>query len=94
MITAAARDHGRRLLSFVIGDDAHITKHFGLGLAPALLVDATIVRMILVPATWSCWAWNWWFPTWLDRILPRLHVEPAEGDPAPTGEHPVVTQGD
>ena len=30
----------------------------------------------------------WWLPGWLDRILPQLHVEPAEGDPAPTGEHP------
>jgi hypothetical protein len=31
-------------------------------------------------------------PSWLGRILPRLNVEPAEGDPAPTGEHPVVEQ--
>jgi len=32
----------------------------------------------------------WYFPNWLDRACPKLHVEPAEGDPAPTGEHPVV----
>jgi hypothetical protein len=34
----------------------------------------------------------WWLPPWLERILPRLHVEPAEGDPAPTGEHPAMEQ--
>jgi hypothetical protein len=35
-----------------------------------------------------------YIPDWLDRILPKLHVEPAEGDPSPTGEHPVVAAAD
>ena len=51
-------------------------KVFGLGLAAAVLVDATIVRMVLVPATMELLGpANWWFPKWLDRILPRLDVE-------------------
>jgi putative drug exporter of the RND superfamily len=48
----------------------------GLGLAVAVLIDATIVRMVLVPATMELLGdWNWWLPKWLDRILPRVHVE-------------------
>ena len=51
-------------------------KLFGLGLATAILVDATVVRMVLVPATMELLGdRNWWFPSWLDRIIPRLHVE-------------------
>jgi RND superfamily putative drug exporter len=49
---------------------------FGLGLAVAVLVDATIVRMVLVPATMELLGKaNWWMPRWLDRILPRVNVE-------------------
>jgi RND superfamily putative drug exporter len=51
-------------------------KLMGLGLAVAVLIDATIVRMVLVPATMELLGdWNWWLPKWLDRILPRVHVE-------------------
>ena len=74
-------------LSFLFTDDA-ITKQFGLGLATAILVDATIVRMILVPATMELLGkWNWWFPTWLDRLVPRLNIEGAalpQRPPVPT----------
>ena len=51
-------------------------KMLGLGLATAVLVDATLVRMVLVPATMALLGKaNWWLPGWLDRILPRLTVE-------------------
>lgn len=56
--------------AFVLGDDP-IGKMFGLGLATAILVDATIVRIILVPATMTLMGdANWWLPRWLDRRLP------------------------
>ena len=52
---------------------------FGLGLATAILVDATIVRMVLVPATMKLLGdANWWIPRWLDRRLPRLAVQPQD----------------
>jgi putative drug exporter of the RND superfamily len=90
VITAAAAIMVTVFASFIIGDD-RIIKLFGLGLAAAVFIDAVIIRSVLVPALMQLFgARAWWLPSWLDRILPRLHVEPAEGDPAPTGEHPVV----
>ncbi len=51
-------------------------KMMGLGLAVAIALDATVVRMVLVPATMVLLGHaNWWLPTWLDRALPRLEVE-------------------
>jgi len=62
-------------LAFV-GSPVPSLKMLGLGLATAILVDATLVRMILVPATMALLGKaNWWLPGWLDRILPRLVVE-------------------
>jgi len=62
----------------VLGDDRAI-KLFGFGLAIAVFLDATIVRLILVPATMELLGdRNWWIPKWLDRILPKVRVEPAE----------------
>jgi RND superfamily putative drug exporter len=59
-------------------------KMLGLGLATAVLVDATLVRMVLVPATMSLLGKaNWWLPGWLDRILPHLTVEGATHDSQP-----------
>ena len=75
VITAAALIMVTVFGSFVLGD-ATTLKLFGLGLATAILVDATVVRMVLVPATMELLGdRNWWFPRWLDRIVPRLHVE-------------------
>ena len=92
VITAAAAIMCTVFLSFMIGED-RIIKLFGLGLAAAVFIDAVIIRSVLVPAVMQLFGERaWWLPGWLDRILPRLHVEPAEGDPAPTGEHPVVEQ--
>jgi putative drug exporter of the RND superfamily len=94
VITAAAAIMITVFASFMIGED-RIIKLFGLGLSAAVFIDAVIIRSVLVPALMQLFGERaWWLPGWLDRILPRLHVEPAEGDPAPTGEHPVVTPAD
>jgi RND superfamily putative drug exporter len=73
-------------LGFVLGDDPAI-KMFGLGLATAIFVDATIVRMVLVPATMKLMGnANWWIPGWLDRLLPSVDIEGPAGLPAPEME--------
>ena len=65
-------------LSFVLGQDV-FTKMFGIGLAAAVFIDATVVRMVLVPATMELLGdRNWWLPGWLDRLLPNLRVEGHE----------------
>ncbi len=80
VITAAAAIMFCVFGSFVVGD-LRVLKVFGLGLAVAVLIDATIVRMVLVPATMELLGdVNWWFPKWLDRIIPSLDVE---GEPDP-----------
>ena len=59
-------------------------KLIGIGLATAILVDATVVRMVLVPAVMQLLGErNWWLPRWLDRALPELHAELPEPMPAP-----------
>jgi RND superfamily putative drug exporter len=75
VITAAAAIMVFVFGSFILGDMRAI-KLMGLGLSVAVLVDATIVRMILVPATMELLGdRNWWLPRWLDRRLPHLQVE-------------------
>ena len=67
--------------AFVLSDDPN-GKLFGVGLAVAVLIDATLVRMVLVPASMSLLGRaNWWLPGWLDRILPHLDLEAAPGMP-------------
>jgi RND superfamily putative drug exporter len=82
VITAAAAIMVIIFSSFVLGDDP-IVKTFGLGLAVAVLIDATVVRMVLVPATMELLGdANWWLPGWLDRVLPRIELEAsAPGEP-------------
>jgi RND superfamily putative drug exporter len=75
VITAAALIMISVFLAFVFGEDV-VGKVIGLGLATAILVDATLVRMVLVPATMELLGdANWWLPKWLDRVLPEVHVE-------------------
>jgi RND superfamily putative drug exporter len=75
VITAAAAIMVVVFGSF-IGETDRLIKLFGVGLASAVLVDATIVRMLLVPATMELLGdANWWLPRWLDRILPKISVE-------------------
>ncbi len=64
--------------SFMFGDDRTI-KLFGLGLASAVLVDAFIIRLMLVPALmYTFGRWSWWMPSGLERRLPRLSIEGPE----------------
>ncbi|HYO61939.1 MAG TPA: MMPL family transporter, partial [Actinomycetota bacterium] len=80
VITAAAAIMVTVFLSFVFMIDEQAIKLFGLGLAVAIFVDATIVRMVLVPATMELLGdANWWFPKWLERFVPRISVE-GEGE--------------
>ena len=72
VITSAALIMISVFLAFVLGEDA-ATKMFGLGLATAIFMDATLVRMVLVPATMTLLGdANWWIPGWLDRRLPTV----------------------
>jgi putative drug exporter of the RND superfamily len=76
VITAAAAIMVTLFLVFLFGFDERAIKLFALGLAVAIFVDATIVRMVLVPATMELLGEaNWWIPKWLDRILPRISIE-------------------
>ena len=75
VITAAAAIMVVVFASFVFEDNRSI-KMFGLGLAVAVFLDATVVRLLLVPAAMELLgARNWWLPRWLDRLLPRLTIE-------------------
>jgi putative drug exporter of the RND superfamily len=89
LITAAALIMVLVFGSFVLSD-IRALKLIGLGLGVAVAVDATIVRIVLVPATMELLGnANWWLPRWLDRILPRFAVDhgPAGGpDQAPERE--------
>ena len=76
VITAAAAIMICIFGSFVIGDPLHVLKVFGLGLAAAILIDATLVRMVLVPSIMELVGnANWWMPSWLDRVVPNLGIE-------------------
>jgi putative drug exporter of the RND superfamily len=85
VITSAALIMISVFLSFV-GDPDPTVKMFGVGLAVAVFVDATIVRLVLVPATMELLgAANWWLPRWLGRVLPQIRIEEGKAPaPAPT----------
>jgi RND superfamily putative drug exporter len=77
VITAAAAIMVVVFLAFLAAPDTFL-KLFGIGLASAILLDATIVRMVLVPAVMQLLGdRNWWIPGWLERRLPQLDVEPV-----------------
>jgi len=80
--------------SFLL-EENRIIKMFGTGLATAVLLDATLVRMLLVPATMELLgARNWWIPKWLDRILPNINVEGRDAAAAVSPDHNDVAHGD
>ncbi|MFH7322937.1 MMPL family transporter [Aeromicrobium sp. JJY06] len=84
VITAAAAIMVVVFLGFATEGDL-VVKMLGLGMATAVFLDATIVRMILVPATMTLLGkWNWWLPGWLDRALPQVDVEGDERALEPT----------
>ena len=90
VITAGAAIMVTVFVSFALGHDV-MAKMFGIGLAAAVLIDATLIRMVLVPATMELLGdRNWWLPGWLDRLLPRIKVDgPADAEDLVTGEAPV-----
>jgi RND superfamily putative drug exporter len=72
VITAAAAIMVAVFLAFVFSNEVFL-KLMGIGMATAILVDATVVRMVLAPALMQLMGGaNWWIPSWLDRALPRL----------------------
>jgi RND superfamily putative drug exporter len=87
VITAAAAIMVVVFGSFLLEQDRTF-KLMGTGLATAIFLDATVVRMLLVPATMELLGdRNWWLPRWLDRILPNVDVEGhIEGLAPPEGE--------
>ncbi len=90
VITAAAAIMVVVFGAFVFEDDRTV-KMFGIGLAVAVFLDATIVRMLLVPATMELLGdRNWWLPKWLDRLLPNLNVEGHHAEPE--GRQPVAAR--
>jgi putative drug exporter of the RND superfamily len=91
VITAAATIMVFVFGSFVLNGDPTV-KQFGIGLAVAVILDATVVRCLLVPARMArLGKWNWYLPRWLDRILPHISIEGAEYFKA-RDEHPAVKQ--
>ncbi|MGW4805527.1 MMPL family transporter [Kitasatospora sp. NPDC004272] len=90
VISSAAAIMVAVFTGFAIDPDITV-KMIGVGMAAAVLVDATVVRMVLVPATMTLLGrHNWWLPRWLDRLLPQLRIEhgdaPAPAVPAPAGQ--------
>jgi RND superfamily putative drug exporter len=96
VITAAAAIMVVVFGSFVLEDVVQL-KMMGIGLAVAILLDATIVRMVLVPSTMELLGdKNWWMPKWLDKIVPKLNVEGRVDRPGESqGQNePVLVGGD
>jgi len=80
VISAAAAIMVVVFLSFVLTPDVSV-KQIGLGLAAAVLVDATVVRLVLVPAVMELLGRaNWWLPSWLARLLPAERTDPVSGN--------------
>src|SRR3989442_9903790 len=94
LITAAALIMVLVFGSFVLSD-LRALKLIGLGLGVAVAVDATIVRIVLVPATMELLGnTNWWLPRWLDRILPRFALDtPPPGHAPPASDPELVGAG-
>jgi RND superfamily putative drug exporter len=89
VITSAALIMTVVFLSFV-ANPSPLVKMIGLGLSTAIVLDATIVRMVVVPATMALMGRaNWWLPRWLDRRLPHMSMkgtdDPRQPEPVPVG---------
>jgi putative drug exporter of the RND superfamily len=83
VITAAASIMILVFLSFLLNSDI-IIQQFGVGLAAAIIIDAFVVRTVLVPAFMHIFGpANWWLPGWLDRLLPHLAVDIPDTRPSP-----------
>jgi len=92
VITAAAAIMVAVFAAFVPSPDV-VLKVIGVGMASAILIDATVVRLLLVPAVMHMLGRaNWWLPSWLGRRIPQLHIEgrpevhlPSQRRPEPSG---------
>ena len=81
MITSAALIMVFVFSSFILNGNPTV-KQFGVGMAAAIAVDATIVRCLLVPAVMMLLGRaNWWLPGWMERILPRVGLETEDALP-------------
>jgi RND superfamily putative drug exporter len=90
VITTAAGIMLCVFMAFVLGGQRVIAE-FGAGLVAAVALDAFVVRTILVPALMQLLGRaNWWLPSWLDRRMPRLSVEPEENATAHPGSEKLV----
>ncbi len=90
VITSAALIMVAVFGSFILNGDPTV-KQFGVGLAVAIAVDATIVRCLLVPAAMVLMGKaNWWFPAWLDRIIPRVGLETEDTLPKLAADTPAA----
>ncbi len=90
-ITAAALIMILVFGAFILGG-IRVIKEFGLGLAGGILIDAVVIRMAVVPSVMILLGKsNWWFPKWLDRILPRVTVDPELPDDTDTLGTPPTT---
>jgi RND superfamily putative drug exporter len=86
VITSAALIMISVFASFILMTDV-TAKMFGVGLAVAVLLDVTLVRMVLVPSAMSLLgARAWWLPSWLDRLLPTIDLEGGHVDSELTDE--------
>jgi RND superfamily putative drug exporter len=84
-----------------VGSTQVVIKMLAVGLAASVLIDATVVRLVLVPATMALLGKaNWWLPGWLDRILPHVDVEghaaapEADAEPVPAEPAKLATPGE
>jgi len=100
VITSAALIMVSVFFAFIINGDPTV-KQFGVGMGVAVAVDATLVRCLLVPAVMTLLGRaNWWFPGWLDRVIPNFSIEGEEwfrardeAAPPPSGDEPAVGAG-
>ena len=95
-VTARTISSGAAIMvSVFIGfgfDDDPFLKMLGLGLATAVFLDATLVRLVLVPATMTLLGdANWWLPAWLDRLLPRWDLEGAAAADRPQAREVILS---
>jgi RND superfamily putative drug exporter len=90
VITAAALIMILVFVSFIFGGQL-VIKEFGLGFAAAIFIDAFVIRTVLVPSVMHVIGRaNWWLPGWLDRAIPKVHVE-AAGVPADLTESDALS---
>ena len=95
VITAAAAILAAVFMAFAVFGEERAIKQFGIGMAFAIVVDATVVRLVLVPSMMQlAGRANWWIPKWLDRVLPNLTIDPPVEASAPvTAPMPAAAPG-